>query len=68
MYKFSICMKLRINTKFNVVNKIHKVNVTKEPLDKLSSKFLLKMDKFFDGDIRLLSKLIKKDLSKWRFS
>ena len=36
--------------------------------DKLSSKFLLKMDKFFDGDIRLLSKLIKKDLSKWRFS
>ena len=59
---------MNINTKFNVVNKIHKVNVTKEPLDKLSSKFLLKMDKFFDGDIRLLSKLIKKDLSKWRFS
>ena len=43
-------------------------NVTKEPLGKLSSKFLLKMHKYFDDDIRLLSKLIKKDLSKWRFS
>ena len=59
---------MNINTGFNVANKIHRINVTKEPLGKLSSKFLLKMHKYFDDDIRLLSKLIKKDLSKWRFS
>tara|TARA_B100000035_G_C20994458_1_gene551797 strand:+ start:633 stop:1520 length:888 start_codon:yes stop_codon:yes gene_type:complete len=60
--------KLKIKTRFNVANKIHKANITDQPLDKLPKNFLLEMDKFFEYDINLLSQLIKKDLSKWRIS
>ena len=60
--------KLKIKTRFNVANKIHKVNITDQPLNKLPKNFLLEMDKYFEYDINLLSQLIKKDLSKWRVS
>ena len=39
--------KLNIKTEFSVANKIHKINVTDEPLDKLPKNFQLKMNKFF---------------------
>ena len=48
------------------INKIHKINVTDKPLDKLPKNFLLKMDKFFEYDVNLVSQFVKKDLSKWR--
>ena len=58
--------KLSIKTRFNVANKIHKVNVTGQPLEKLPKNFLLKMEKYFEYDINLISQFVKKDLSKWR--
>ncbi len=58
--------KLNIKTRFNVANKIHQINVTNEPLNKLPKNFLLKMDKFFEYDVDLISQFVKKDLSKWR--
>ena len=58
--------KLGIKTRFNVANKIHKANVTGQPLEKLPKNFLLKMDKYFEYDINLISQFVKKDLSKWR--
>ena len=67
-YASSFKKKLKITTRFNVANKIHKANVIEQSLDELPMNFLLKMDKFFDYDINLLSRLIKKDLSKWRVS
>ncbi len=67
-YASSFKKKLKITTRFNVANKIHKANVIEQSLDELPMSFLLKMDKFFDYDINLLSRLIKKDLSKWRVS
>ena len=67
-YASMLKKRMRIKTKFNIANKIHKINVNNEPLDRLPRDFLLKMDKFFDNDVCLLSKLIKKDLSKWRTS
>ena len=67
-YASAIKKNLEIKTKFNVANKIHKANITRQPLDELPINFLLRMDKFFDYDINLLSRLIKKDLSKWRIS
>ena len=60
--------KLRLKTRFNVASRIHKINVTDQPLDKLPKNFLLKMDKFFEEDINLISRFVKKDLSKWRVS
>ena len=58
--------KLNIRTEFSVANKIHKINVTDEPLDKLPKNFQLKMNKFFIHDVNLISQFVKKDLSKWR--
>ena len=67
-YGSALKKKMNIKTKFNIADKIHKMNITDDPLDHLPESFLLKMDKFFEHDITLLSKLIKKDLSKWRIS
>ena len=67
-YGSALKKKMNIKTKFNVADKIHKMNITNDPLDHLPENFLLKMDKFFEHDITLLSRLIKKDLSKWRVS
>ena len=64
----SMKKRLKIKTNFNLANKIHNANVTEQPLIKLPKSFLLKMDKYFEYDINLLSQLIKKDLSKWRVS
>jgi len=58
--------KLNVKTRFNVANKIHKVNVSDQPLDKLPKCLLLKMDKYFEHDINLISQFVKKDLSDWR--
>ena len=60
--------KHNIKTRFNVANKIHKINVTDKPLNELPKNFLLKMDKFFEYDVNLISQFVKKDLSKWRVS
>ena len=60
--------KLGIKTRFNVANRIHKVNVTDQPLDKLPKNFLAKMNKFFEHDINLISQFVKKDLSNWGVS
>ena len=65
-YASFLKQKLRVKTRFNVANRIHKVNVTDQPLDKLPKNFLLKMDKFFEYDISLISQFVKKDLSNWR--
>ena len=59
---------MNIKIKFNIADKIHKMNITDDPLDHLPESFLSEMDKFFEHDITLLSRLIKKDLSKWRIS
>ena len=59
-------MKLNIKTRFNIANKIHQINVTDQPLNQLPKHFLLKMDKFFEYDVNLISQFVKKDLSKWR--
>ena len=67
-YASSLKKRLKIKTNFNLANKIHNANVTEQPLIKLPKSFLLKMDKYFEYDINLLSQLIKKDLSKWRVS
>ena len=67
-YGSALKKKMNIKTKFNIADKIHKINITDDPLDHLPESFLLKMDKFFEHDITLLSRLIKKDLSKWRIS
>ena len=64
-YGSALKKKMNIKTKFNVADKIHKMNITDDPLDELPTSFIIKMNKFFEHDITLLSKLIKKDLSKW---
>ena len=65
-YASSLKKRLNIKTRFNVANKIHKVNVTDQPLNKLPKHFLLKMDKYFQHDFNLISEFVNKDLSKWR--
>ena len=60
--------KLNIKTRFNIAAKIHKVNVTSQSLNKLPKNFLLKMDNFFEYDIKLISQFVKRDLSNWRVS
>ena len=65
-YASFLKMKHNIKTRFNIANKIHHINVTDQPLDQLPKHFLLKMDKFFEYDVNLISQFIKKDLSKWR--
>tara|TARA_Y100000768_G_scaffold194258_1_gene145786 strand:- start:2670 stop:3557 length:888 start_codon:yes stop_codon:yes gene_type:complete len=67
-YGSALKKKMNIKTKFNIADKIHKMNITDDPLDYLPENFLLKMENFFKYDTILLSRLIKKDLSKWRIS
>ncbi len=64
-YGSALKKKMNIKTRFNIAGKIHKINITDDPLEELPTNFLLKMNKFFENDINLLSRLIKKDLSKW---
>ena len=61
-YASSLKKRLNIKTRFNVANKIHKVNVTDQPLNKLPKYFLLKMDKYFQHDFNLISEFVNKDL------
>ena len=67
-YASALKKTMNIKTGFNIADKIHKMNTTSDSLNELPVNFLLKMDKFFQYDIALLSRLIKKDLSKWRVS
>ena len=41
-YASSLKKKLNVKTRFNVANKIHKVNVTGQPLDKAAKEFSIK--------------------------
>ena len=67
-YGSALKKKMNIKAKLNIADKIHKMNITDDTLDELPSNFLLKMNSFFENDVTLLSRLIKKDLSKWRVS
>ncbi len=65
-YAFFLKKKFNIKTRFDLASKIHRINVSDRPLNKLPRNFLLKMDKYFEHDVNLISQIVKKDLSKWR--
>jgi len=59
--------KVGIETEFGFANKIHQANIEEKPLEQLNQDVHKKMKNFYEKDLKLLSSLVKKDLSAWRF-
>tara|TARA_Y100000748_G_scaffold59316_2_gene47434 strand:- start:25187 stop:26053 length:867 start_codon:yes stop_codon:yes gene_type:complete len=58
--------KLGLSINFGIAKKIHNINQRNEKLGNLNGAVFSQLDNFFQKDIELLSKLIKKDLTQWR--
>ena len=58
---------LGINNTFGIANKIHRFNTADYPPKQLNKSMQMKIITFFQDDIKLLSKLVKKDLSTWSY-
>ena len=59
--------KVGIETEFGFAKKIHRANIEEKPLEQLNPEVYKKMTNFYDKDLKLLSSLVEKDLSAWRF-
>ena len=59
--------KVGIETEFGFASKVHQANIEEKPLERLNQDVHKKMKNFYEKDLKLLSSLIEKDLSAWRF-
>ena len=60
--------KVGIETKFGFASRVHQANIEEKPLERLNPEVHKKIKIFYEKDLKLLSSLIEKDLSAWRFT
>ncbi len=60
--------KMGFSTSLGLADKIHKLNIRENSLSMLDKELILYLSQFFEQDLDLLSSLIKKNLSGWRYN